>query len=98
MKYLQIIEYRTRHADQLSAIMDQWMEETEGRRTALRSVMLTDRDQADTFVMVVEFSSYDDAMRNSALPETGKYAEQISALCESPPVFHNLDVLRDEQL
>jgi hypothetical protein len=34
-------------------------------------------------------------MQNSALPETQAAAEQYRMLADSPPVFHDLDVLDD---
>jgi len=43
--------------------------------------------------VVVEFDSYEDAMRNSNDPETGKFAERMAALCTRPPSFTDCDVL-----
>lgn len=31
-------------------------------------------------------------MENSARPETSDFAARMAALCDSPPVFRNLDV------
>jgi hypothetical protein len=44
-------------------------------------------------VTIVEFPSYEEAMANSARPETDQMAKQLAALCTSGPNFHNLDVV-----
>lgn len=43
-------------------------------------------------VAVVEFDSYEQAMKNSNDPVTGEYAQQMGALLDGPPRFYNLDV------
>ncbi|MBW8821440.1 MAG: hypothetical protein JF598_25345, partial [Streptomyces sp.] len=42
---------------------------------------------------LIEFDSYDEAMRNSDDPETGKLAEQLGALTIGERVYTNCDVL-----
>jgi len=37
-------------------------------------------------------------MANSNLPETSTFAEQLTKLCETPPSFRNLDVIRQDQM
>ena len=37
-------------------------------------------------------------MANSALPETADFAERLAELCDSPPIFRNLDVERVDEL
>ena len=98
MTFVQLIEFRTSRADELNDLMDQWLRETEGKRTATRAVVMSDRDHPETYVEMVEFPSYDEAMRNSNLPETGKFAQRITELCDAPPVFHNLEVVRTQAL
>lgn len=51
-----------------------------------------DRDNPGRYCIIVEFDSYEEAMRNSNDPETGRFAEQMGKLLDEPPVFHNLDV------
>ena len=67
-------------------------------RTAQRSTLTKDREQADTYIQVVEFPSYEEAMANSALPETAKFAERVAALCDGPMTFRNLDVRAVEEM
>ena len=35
-------------------------------------------------------------MANSNLPETSEFAGRLAALCDGPPTFRNLEVLREE--
>jgi hypothetical protein len=42
-------------------------------------------------------ASYE-AAANSTLPETAAFAERLSALCVSGPMFRNLDVVRADEL
>ena len=57
-------------------------------------MLSADRDKANTYVQVVEFPSYEEAMANSNLPETSEFAERLNKLCDGPPSFRNLDVRR----
>lgn len=43
--------------------------------------------------MIVEFPSYEEAMRNSEMPETQRMAEQMAKLCNGPVEFLDLDVV-----
>ncbi|WP_308167571.1 ester cyclase [Catellatospora tritici] len=95
---MQIIDCRTERPEDLSRLMDTWVEQTVGRRTATHTLIGRDRDDADHYLEIVEFPSYDEAMRNSQLPETERIFQEMTALCGQPPTFTNLDVIRDEQL
>ena len=98
MPFIQIIEFRTTQIDEVEALMDEWVVATEGKRSAGRSNLTTDRDQRDTYVQIVEFPSYEEAMANSSLPETGHFAERLGKLCEGGLTFRNLDVRRAEEM
>ena len=98
MSFIQLIEYKTSRIDELNAALDAWLEKTKGRRAATRGTQTRDRDAANTYVQIVEFPSYDDAMANSKLAETSEFASQLAALCDGPPTFRNLDVIREEQM
>ncbi|GAA0605539.1 ester cyclase [Streptomyces crystallinus] len=98
MKFAQIIDFKTDRYDDLDRLMDQWVEQTKGKRTATRGLIGKDRSDGSHFVEVVEFASYDEAMANSDLPETNRIFEEMVALCDGMPTFTDLDVVRDEQL
>ena len=94
MTFIQIFEISTAHPDQVQQLVDDWAAKTEGRRTVHRYSFAADRDRPGTYIQIVEFPSYQHAMTNSGLPETGEFADKLARLCDGPPVFRNLDVQR----
>ncbi|MFE9597727.1 ester cyclase [Streptomyces hokutonensis] len=98
MTFVQLIECRTSRFDEMNRLMDTWVEQTKGKRTASHSVIGKDRSDASHFVEIVEFPSYEEAMRNSKLPETDRIFQEMVALCDETPTFTDLDVVRDEAL
>lgn len=98
MAFVQVIEMTTTKVAEIEELMSEWLAATEGRRSAHRSLLTKDRERPDTYVQVVEFASYEEAMANSALPETATFAEKLAALCASAPAFRNLDVVRADVL
>jgi quinol monooxygenase YgiN len=98
MPFIQIIEYKTSRIDEFDAALDAWLEKTKGKRGATRGVRTRDRDAENTYLQIVEFPSFEAAMANSNLPETAAFAGQLGALCDGPPTFRNLDVIREEQM
>lgn len=98
MKFVQIIEFKTSDIDGVNRVLDEFLEKTEGVRTSTRAQVTQDRDNDGTYLNIVEFPSYDAAMENSNRPETAEVAAQLAALCDGPPIFRNLDVLRDQDM
>ncbi|MDX2675690.1 ester cyclase [Streptomyces soliscabiei] len=98
MTFVQLIDCRTSRFDEMDRLMDTWVEQTKGKRTATHAVVGKDRSDASHFIEIVEFPSYEEAMRNSNLPETGKVFQELVALCDEMPTFTDLEVVRDEQL
>ena len=98
MAFVQIIEFTTTRPDEVEAMTADWQAQTEGRRTAQRGTFTQDRDRPNTYVQIVEFPSYEEAMANSELPETAAFAKRLSALCDGPMVFRNLDVRSVEEM
>ncbi|MEU3980283.1 ester cyclase [Streptomyces sp. NPDC026672] len=98
MTFVQLIECRTSRLDEVDRLMDSWVEQTRGKRTATHDLVGRDRSDASHIVEIVEFASYEDAMRNSNLPETDRVFRDLVALCDEIPTFTDLDVVRDEQL
>lgn len=92
-RFVQIIEYTTSKADELSTLSEQWRS---GRGTDPggpdRVTVLADRDQPGHYLTIAEFSSYETAMDNSDRDDTSQFASQMAALCDGPPSFRNLDV------
>ncbi|MEO7980068.1 MAG: hypothetical protein ABI807_04165 [Sporichthyaceae bacterium] len=93
--FAQLIEWKTSRFDEVEKLNDQWRERfpTMG---PTRVLVCSDRDDPGSYVTMVEFSSYEEAMENSKDPATSEYAEKMAALSEGPPTFHNLDIVRVE--
>jgi steroid delta-isomerase-like uncharacterized protein len=98
MTFVQIVDIKTDRVDDMSRLLDKWVSQTHGKRTATHTTVARDRADTHHLVEIVEFPSYEEAMRNSNLPETNRIFEEMVALCEMPPTFTDLDVVRDEQL
>lgn len=98
MAFVQIIEFTTTRLDEVEALSAEWQAQTEGRRTAQQGTLTLDRDRPNTYLQIVEFPSYEDAMANSELPETAAFAERVSALCDGPMGFRNLDMRKVEEM
>ena len=94
--FVQIINFRTKQLDEGMKLVDEWRARPEGKRTAQRAVLARDRDDETNFFNVVFFDSYESAMQNSQLPETGELSGKLAALAEGEPTFYNLEVLRDD--
>jgi hypothetical protein len=88
----------TTRPDDVEALVDEWRASTDGNRTARRGTFTQDRDRPNTYVQIVEFPSYEDAMANSDLPETAGFAGRLAGLCDGPMAFRNLDVRRIEDM
>lgn len=96
MKFVQIIQYSTSRPDDVQSALDAFLAATQGKRENSRAAVGRDRDQANVYYNVVEFPSYEVAMKNSEAPETRQLAEAMQKLCDGPPTFRNLDVIFEE--
>lgn len=92
--FVQIIEFRTRRIEEVESVMDRWADAIGARRTARWGVLSADRDTPGTFLEVVEFPGYEQAMTNSQDPLTAEFAAELTKLTDAAPTFRNLDVRR----
>lgn len=95
--FVQIIEFKTSQPDEVRALAEEFRTESAatsgGPIPVVRGTFTKDRDRPDVYLNLVEFESYDAAMANSNRPETQKFAERMSELCDGPPKFLNLDIV-----
>jgi quinol monooxygenase YgiN len=94
--FTQVIEFDTARIDEVRALADRFREErmaAGGDGAPVRVMLTADRDRPHHYLNVVQFPSYDAAMANSDHPLTQKFAAEMTALCDGPPEFHNLDVI-----
>lgn len=93
MGFIQFVEFATSNIDEMRELGRKYQEETAGRRTTSRAVLCADRDTPGRYVVVGEFASYEEAMKNSELPETQAMSAEMGKLADGPASFRNLDVL-----
>ena len=90
MGFTQIIEFETNRIDEMNKLMKDWQEHAPGTPNT-RGQICKDREKKNTYLVIAEFPSYEEAMKNSNDPETQQYAEQMGKLCSKAPTFRNLD-------
>ena len=95
MSFIQIMQLQTSKIDEIRAAVDRWQKATDGKATVTRSVISQDRDKPNRYWVIVSFDSYEDAMKNSSLPETDSLSKETIDLADGPPVFFNLDVIEE---
>ncbi|MFI5795512.1 hypothetical protein [Streptomyces sp. NPDC051677] len=92
-RFVQIIDFETDRIDEMRALAEEGEQRFTGRADGpTRRLVLKDRSRPNHYLVVIEFDSYEEAMRNNDDPETGKFAEQMAALCTRPPTFTDCDV------
>src|SRR3954452_7917728 len=88
--FIQVIHGKPSHGDELRSLAEAWRDE--GGVDAVGYLGGTyGVTGGGGFRGVVRFTSRDDAMANSARPETGAFAEKMSALMDGPVEFHDCD-------
>lgn len=96
MAFIQIIEYQTDQPDAVQALADKMRSESEESGTAPRFTTLVrakDRDNANSYVTIIEFPTYADAEASNADPQVQAFAAAMQKLATAPPRFVNLDVI-----
>lgn len=91
--FIQIMEVATSRVDEVRALSNRLREELGESFLVRRATVTADRDNPGRYFIIVEFDSYEEAMKNSSDPATSRYAEELGALLDGPPTFHNLDVV-----
>lgn len=94
--FVQTIEWRTSKIDEVRKLNDEWRERFP-EMGPTRILAAADRDNSGAYITVVEFESYEAAMKNSQDPATSEYADRMNALCDGPPTFRNFDVIQVEK-
>jgi hypothetical protein len=96
MAFIQTIDFRTTRFEEGKPYIDEYLAKTEGRRTVRRTILCQDRDDAEHYINIAFFDSYDSAMENSNLPETAELAAKLALLSDGPDTFHNFEVIVDD--
>jgi len=91
-KFIQLMEFTSSRYDEVEAFSKRMQEERGDALLATRGTITEDRDNPGHYIVIVEFDSYEEAMKNSNDPETARYASEMGQLLDGPPSFRNLDV------
>jgi hypothetical protein len=91
--FIQIMEFDTSRIDEVEALSRKLQEEQGDKLRATKATIIEDRDRRGHYLVVVEFDSYEEAMKNSNDPATDKYAGMLVELLDGTPTFRNLDVV-----
>ena len=96
MAFVQIIELRTSQVEEIQKLEAKWRATTEGKRTLRRSILTRDRNDPNRHLIIAFFDSYESAMENSGLPETGEFGLGQAAFVDGASIFTDLDVISDQ--
>lgn len=94
-KFIQIMEFDTSRIDEVEAVARRMQAERGDALLATKSTITEDRDRRGHYYVIVEFPSYEEAMKNSNDPATGRFSEEMGKLLDAPPTFRNLDVVSE---
>jgi hypothetical protein len=95
--FVQIMEIKSSRFDELDALLTKMRAERGDTLLSTRSIIAADRERAGYYFAIIEFNSYEEAMKNSNDPATSEFAREMGALLDGPPKFYNLDVLRSDE-
>ncbi len=92
MRFVQTISVDASDEKALAALMTDWHTAEAGRAPGYQgSRLLADRDNRGRYMLIVEFSSAEEAERNNDRPETQQWGDKLSALIGADPAFGNFD-------
>lgn len=94
MGFTQVIEVETSDAQAVSDHLAAWHAEQSGVAPGYQGYqLLRDRDDPEGYLIMVGFSSVDDAHSNNDRAETVAWAAKLRELVAASPRFRNLDTI-----
>jgi len=96
--FVQIMEFDTSKIEEVDALSRQLEEEAGDGFLARKGTITEDRERRGHYYVIVEFDSYEEAMKNSENPVVNKYAAKLGELLDGPPIFRNLDVFSVQEV
>jgi quinol monooxygenase YgiN len=93
MAFVQTIEIRTDDVTRVRDHLARWDAEQKGIAPGYQQArLLADEDDADRYLIVVDFSSKEEAAANNERPETAAWAAKLRELVAGEPTFTNYRV------
>ena len=97
MAFLQIIEFRTTKLEEIRSRGEDYEKALAGKHKIRRRVVAEDREDPGRYLLMAFFDSYEEAMENSAMPETDALTKKMMGMVDGFPTFHNLDIVDEHQ-
>ena len=97
MTFMQIIEFRTNKAEEIRSGGEEYERALAGKHKVRRRMVAEDRDDPGRYFLMAFFDTYEEAMENSAMPETDALSKRMVELVDGAPTFHNFDILEERQ-
>jgi quinol monooxygenase YgiN len=94
MAFIQLLTFETSNYDEIKSLSTEYDAAIADKTTVKRYYVSRDRENPQRYVIAVFFDSYEAAMENSNLPETGEFAAKQSKLVSNLS-FQNLDVIEE---
>lgn len=90
--FIQLIEYETNDIEAVQNAIVKFRDEHPDVMTFTTSRVAEDRDKPGTYISIVEFASYEEAMKQSNHPALSKFVESIGPDLMANRRFRNLDI------
>lgn len=90
--FIQLIEYETNDIEAVQQAIMTFHDDHPGVLTFTTSRAAEDRDKPGTFISIVEFPSYEEAMKQSNNPALSEFVQNMPPELMTNQRFRNLDV------
>ncbi len=91
-EFIQLVEYETDDIDAVRDAVLRFREEHPDVMTFTSSRIVEDRDKPGTYISIIEFASYDEAMRQSNHPAMTEFVQSDAAALMKNRRFRNLEL------
>jgi hypothetical protein len=91
-EFIQLLEYETDDIEAVEKAVRRFREEHPGVMTFTTSRIAEDRDKPGTYISIIEFRSYEEAMKQSNDPSLSTFVDSLGSQLMANRRFRNLDV------
>jgi|SRR5579871_772180 len=90
--FIQLVEFETNDIEAVGNALRTFVDEHPDVMTFTASRVTEDRDRPGTYISIVEFASYDEAMKQSGHPALSEFMSKVGPDLMANRRFRNLDV------
>ena len=91
--FIQLVEFETNDVEAVQNAILKFRDEHPEVMTFTTSRVVEDRDKPGTYISIVEFPSYEEAMKQSNHPALSELVQRIGSELMASRGFRNLDVI-----